>query len=341
MKRKWSVRKYKKNIIILAVSTLISFLVIVLLYEVYENIRYRRFKAFYQEKGDLYGNLTIASDQKGLVWEYRPNGISTSKQREHMGNLVGTIKTNRYGFRDNDYESPVKERGVFRVAFLGDSVTLGLYVDYKDIFVRRFEVEANKLGLNQRVQALNFSVDSYDTTQVLELLKIKALDFLPDKVVYMMSLNDFDSYEAAGKKILYFRKPKSFFLHKIKVLTQGMRRSEKEDYYFFYLNRTRDIVFSHILKMNDILSDREIDFLVVIIPVFSLEKRGFSDHKYTEIHEEIVNVLAKENIRVFDLLEVFKAQGVLQKEYAIDVWHPNEVGHRIIAEALLGPVLQE
>ena len=93
--------------------------------------------------------------------------------------------------------------------------------------------------------------------------------------------------------------------------------------------------------MKEILSARDIDFYVAIIPVFNPDQIGFSDYKYAKIHDEIVDVLAQDNIHVFDLLEVFKTKNILQTKYAIDLWHPNEEGHKIIAEALVRLVLME
>lgn len=330
-----------KNIILILASTFVTFFALVILYEIYENIRYHRFKAFYRDKGDLYGNLTIASPNKELIWEYRPYGECESKRREYKGRLAGIIKTNRYGFRDYDYESTDKPDDVYRIAFIGDSITLGLWVDYDGIFVRRFEIEANKLDQNRNVQALNFGVDGYNTIQIFELLRAKVLRFSPDQVVYVLCLNDFDFDEAAANKIYYFKKPKSFFLNRIKMLFHRTKRLEKEDYYFFHYKRNKEIVFPKILEMRNILKQRGIGLLVLIMPIFDFTAEGFGRYEYTKIHDEIKDFLRKNKIRAFDLLEVFKEKIKNSSKFAYDVWHPNEVGHRLIAKALLAPILSE
>ncbi|MFP4083228.1 MAG: SGNH/GDSL hydrolase family protein [Candidatus Aminicenantes bacterium] len=329
----------KKNILLALASAFITFFVLVILYEVYQNVRYYRFKAFYRKKGDLYGNLTIASPNEKLIWEYRPNGVCQSKRKEYKGELKGTIRTNRYGFRDYDYASPDKEEGVNRVAFIGDSVTLGLWVDFDEIFVKRFEVKANKLSQDQKIQALNFSVDGYNTLQIHEMLKARVLPFSPDQVVYVMCLNDFDLHEAAASKIYYFRKPKSFFLKRIKELFHRTERPEKEDYYFFHYHRNKMKAFTKILEMRNMLNPPQIDFLVVIMPIFDFGE-GFANYPYTKIHAEIKNFLSKREVRVFDLLEVFEEKIENPCDYAYDVWHPNPKGHRLMARALLEPVLK-
>lgn len=331
--------KIKKRIILILVSAAVTFFALVVFYEIYGNIRYHKFKAFYQKKGDLYGNLTIASQNKNMIWEYRPYGECQSKRKEYEGHLVGTIRTNRYGFRDYDYASPDKEGGIYRVAFIGDSITLGLWVDYDGIFVRRFEVEANKLNQEQKIQALNFGVDGYNILQIYEMLKTRVLRFSPDQVVYVMCLNDFDFDEASASKIYYFRKPKSFFLKRLKRLFQRTERLAKEDYYFFHYKMNKRRVFTKILEMRNILKLQQIDFLVVIMPIFDFDEEGIGHYPYTKLHHEIKDILEKKKIRVFDLLEVFKEKMRSPQDFAYDVWHPNEKGHRLIAQALLEPIL--
>ncbi len=331
----------RKKIILILASTFGTFFALVILYEIYENIRYHRFKAFYREKGDLYGNLTIASSNKDLIWEYRPYGECQIKRKEYKGRLAGIIKTNRYGFRDYDYDSTDKPDEIYRVAFIGDSITLGLWVDFDGIFVRKFEIEANRLAQKGKVQALNFGVDGYNAIQIFELLRTKVLHFSPNQVIYVMCLNDFDFDEAAANKIYYFRKPKSFFLNRIKMLFYRTKRLEKEDYYYFHYERNKEGVFLKMLEMRKILKQRGIDLLVVIMPIFDFTSKGFGGYEYTKIHDEIYDFLRKNKIRAFDLLQIFKEKIKNSQNFAYDVWHPNEEGHRLIAHALLAPILFE
>ena len=136
---------------------------------------------------------------------------------------MGDIKTNRYGFRDLDRESTAKPDGTFRIVFAGDSVTLGVGIPLETTFVRRFEMEANQMESQYRIQALNFAVDGYNTPQICEMIRSKVMSFSPDKVVYVMCLNDFDFELSSGDKILYFRKPRSFLLS---VMGGGLPKME-------------------------------------------------------------------------------------------------------------------
>jgi lysophospholipase L1-like esterase len=309
-------------------------------YEVFENIRYYNWKSIYRDRGDLYGNLTVLSPNKDLIWEYRPYGECASKTREYEGHPVGVIKTNRYGFRDYDYQSTEKPPGTYRIAFIGDSVLLGLWVEYDKNFVKRFESMANDHLVSTNFQALNFGIDGYNTLQIFHMLKDKALKFSPDKVVYVMCLNDFDFEEATYNKIKYFKKPKSFLIKRIKNAFHRFRL-DSEDYHIYYYNKNKKVVFSKIIEMKNLLQQIKVKFQVVLLPCFYTDQKEFRNYPLSHMHDEIKIFFKKNNINVFDLLEVFKKQNKPPKVYAYDIWHPNEEGHRLIAHALLEPVLRD
>jgi hypothetical protein len=157
-----------KNILLVTVTMTMTLMVFVGSNETYFSSAYDSWKTEFRENGDWYGMLTVPSDNSVMVWEYRPNGV---------GSKWGTeIRTNGYGFRDDDRKIAKKE-GVPRIAFIGDSVTLGLSVGREDTFVRIFERRAGEVNPGAKVEALNFSVDGYSALQVFEMLKVKVLPF--------------------------------------------------------------------------------------------------------------------------------------------------------------------
>ena len=244
------------NIILLLAAFAVAVAILGFSYEVVENIRYSRWREEYHRIGDLYGHLTVASTNPRMIWEYRPNGKGGPPARGIGKDVVGLIETNRYGFRDFDHESVEKADDVIRVAFIGDSVTLGLWVDCEDIFVRRFEEEANRRIRGRVVQGLNFGIDGYQAVQIYEVLRDRVMRFSNDRVVYMMCLNDFDFEEAASQKTRYFRKPRSFLWNRLKRAAYNYRRGKVRDYHFFHYGENRDVVYQTILHMRDLLGGR-------------------------------------------------------------------------------------
>lgn len=319
-----------KKIILAVMSVVVTFALFIGAYEILQSHRYERWRSAYQRLIQQHDTLTVPSPNELLMWEYRPRGKFRDPELKYQ------ITTNSYGFRDREYEPASKETNLFRVAFVGDSVTLGLKVSEESTFVRRFEQIARDAYPGRNIQAMNFGVDGYHVVQVYELLRTKVLRFSPDKVVYVMSLNDFDFDDASGKKILYFKKPRSFFLEKLEYL---YKRLSQKEYHRYYFDKNKEIAFHYISKMRDLLEREKIKFQIVVLPIFERAEKGFENYPMKDLHRQITGTLTDRNIDAVDLMHDFIKQGKAPAYYAYDIWHPNDEGHRFIAQRLLRAVL--
>ncbi len=316
----------RKNVLLAGGSILLTAILCIGGYEIWASLEHARWKSLYQDRGDLFGTMTVASDNPKLVWEYRPYG-----EFADFG-----IKANRWGFRERDLESKEKPPEVYRIAFVGDSVTLGLWTGEPYIFVRQFEAIANDLAPARPIQALNFSVDGYNAIQVSELLRSRALDYRPDHVVYDLHLNDFDFDGSSGNKQLFFQRPVSFLWLRVKYAIDVLFRSRATtEFHEFHFKKRRDEVFAEILAMRDLLKQRGIGFTVAVMPVF----KDWPSYPLRTIHVEIDRFLAGAGIRFVDTAPEFLKENKPTGHFSHDVWHPNHVGHRLIAERLIEPVL--
>jgi len=319
-------RNLKNNLILAFVSTLASLVLLVAAIEVFYGYGYENWRSEYAKNGNWYGGLTTKSENPVLMWEYRPDSEFVV-----LGNR---IRTNQYGFRDDDYESVHKPTNVFRVAFIGDSVTLGLGVDERDVFVRKFAAYASDLPVTPKMESMNFGIDGYNIIQISEHLKSSVLRFAPDKVVYVMCLNDFDFEESSGGKTRYFKKPRSFTLE---LIERAYRRLRDIEFHTWHFEKNREQAFDAILTMKTLLDTQGIDFQIVILPIFKFEGADRDFHLYPlfEMHSEISRVLIENDLDFIDLLELFRDQESAPQHFAHSLWHPNEEGHDLIARKLL------
>ena len=319
-----------KNIVLVVSSLVIASALFIGGYELYQRHRYEEWKTAYERMIQQQDTLAISSPNELLMWEYRPHAEFYDAELKYK------IHTNSYGFRDKEYQLTGKEKYLVRVGFIGDSVTLGLKVSEENTFVRRFEKLARDAYPSWKIQAMNFGIDGYHVIQIYELLRTKILRFLPDKVVYVMCLNDFDFDDASGGKIRYFKKPNSFFLKKLEAL---YKRLSQKEYHRYYFERNRQTAFHYLSKMHELLDREGIRFQVVLVPVFEEADDGFKNYPLKDLHQQIAKILTEHKIEVVDLSENFAKQDKAPKFYAYDIWHPNEEGHGFIAQQLLGPVL--
>ena len=313
-------KRILKKISLVFGSILVTLLICVLVYEIVARIRYHQWRDEFVST--WMGLVTIPSPNKKLMWEYRPYGVQ------------GTLALNRYGYRDLDYPTRKRPPGVYRVAFAGDSVTLGMSVLFHETFVWQYGVITRQKHPQLNVQTMNFAVDGYQTFQILEMIRSRVLAFEPNKVVYAMCLNDFILDGASGYKIEYFNPPKSFFLKKVEEFR--FKRSGVE-YHQYYFNKNHEAVFDAILEMRDIVQRSGAGFFVAVIPVmpFSVYAGGsFNTYSLKGVHREIDAFFEEHHIAYRDLLSAFVKNQVPPKHFPNDVWHPNPAGHRLIAEEL-------
>ena len=311
-----------KRILLVVASTVVFILLCIAGYEIYGNIRYRQWRSEFDGSGK-FQRLTIPSPDRILMWEYKPYGE------------YGKIRTNRFGFREHDSISTEVPGDAYRIAFIGDSITLGMEVDLDDTFVKILEREAPKTGSGKSIQTLNFGIDGYSAIQIHELLSYKVLDFSPDEVFYVMCLNDFDFTESSGGKTRYFAKPKSFLLERIDKLRQKLSNT---DFHMYHFSRNRLSVYQRIAQMNGLLKRNNSRLTLVIVPVFNLTESGFSDYSLGGMHLDIATFALEEGIDVIDLLKAFASQDKPPASFATDIWHLNENGHRFVAQQLLSNV---
>lgn len=93
-----------------------------------------------------------------------------------------TIRTNRWGMRDREYEL-VKPPGVCRIAVVGTSHEMGYGVEDEEVFEVLLEDKLNRVhaGQNwQRFEILNFAVNAYSPLSQVEVMHKKVLPFNPD-----------------------------------------------------------------------------------------------------------------------------------------------------------------
>lgn len=320
----------KRSILVIA-STLLSLALFTVLLELYLDLEYESWKSSFEKRGRWNDGITMISDNPDLMWEYRPNAESMSDP---------VFRTNRHGFRDDDHESTAKPPDVYRVSFIGDSVTLGLSVSASDNYVSMFRKYALDDNPGFNLQAMNHGIDGYNAVQVSELLASRVLQYAPDKVVYVICLNDFDFQDSSGGKIRYFNKPENFVLERIERL---YREALDIDFHRWHFNKNRQKVFDTIVEMKQQLDSEDIPFQVVIMPIlkFSGSSKGFSDYPVPEIHAELGRFLEDEQIEYIDLLEAFRRQKDPPAYFRYDVWHPNEAGHDFIAKQLLPFVITD
>jgi len=132
------------------------------------------------------------------VWKgnYQLSANQTLRYELKPGSKDGNSSINQDGMRDVEY-TVQKSSNRFRVAVIGDSIAYGLGVDQSRTFSSHLERLLNTYvsdAVGLTFEVLNFGVTGYSFTQIVENLRVRALKYDPDLILYAYCLNDPQEY---------------------------------------------------------------------------------------------------------------------------------------------------
>jgi len=129
-------------------------------------------------------DLLRASRDPDLVYELKPD-----LDRVFLG---VPVQTNSFGMRDRE-RTRDKSSSTIRLAGLGDSVMFGWGVTAEEGFLAVAEVRLQQeLGDDRRLEIMNFAVPGYNTAMEVAAFRGRVLEFEPDAVVIHLVNNDLD-----------------------------------------------------------------------------------------------------------------------------------------------------
>ncbi len=290
--------------------------------------------------------------------EWRDRGVSRVDE-------VATTTPYAVAFEYNEQlcrhgEVGPKDSSTPRIVFIGDSFTEGQGVRQQDTFAAQLDQQ-----LDGRAEVINCGRRGHDFPMIHEFFT-QRLDLEPDLVVYAMILNDpvqseeFHARQAFLNDWILDRRrmytdgdlpQRSFFDPRLLALftefleERRVGRETTQWYLEMFDEPNREgweATQDHIEQMRSEMTDRGGELLVVLLPLLvSLE----GDYPFALLSETISDALESRGVPFHDTTPALFGQS------SSDLWvhpadrHPNEVGHRLIAdnvrpviEAMLGQV---
>jgi hypothetical protein len=248
------------------------------------------------------------------------------------------VSTNRWGMRDSDYEKH-KPPGVYRVALLGSSISMGWGVNddqtYENLVEERLNEEfAGKA--HERIEVLNFAVAGYSGFQKLWAFD-RALEFEPDVILWEVHatgftwmVNHLSRVIRANIEIPYPEVREMLEAQGISARTSGIAMRSQLRQMAPELQRW---IWSRMKRECD---KRGITLQVVIIP-------RADQMRIDEEHLAKMADFARDSgLPVFDLSKAFRgATDRRTVAVAPGDAHPNAEGHRLLADALYQQIVAE
>jgi lysophospholipase L1-like esterase len=284
-------------------------------------------------------------DDAVLDWRYVPNSEVRS------GRVV--YRYNDAGFRDGHHELQ-RSDGVERIVVLGDSVTEGYGVEWSGVFARVLQGE-----VGNRYEVINIAAGGLNTPQEVHLFERVGTRYGPSLVVLNFVLNDVDFYtqfapavraaEQADSRIAILNLPvppvvkrtlKSsaaiyFLRDRLEGLHGRLTGSDGErDYYerIWASETNRRKVTDGFSRLAALQREGRFEVVVVIWPLLM----DYGTYRFSSIHDWVRREAVTAGFASIDLLPRFSSVPYRNLQVsAEDAVHPNALGHKLGAEAVL------
>jgi hypothetical protein len=254
---------------------------------------------------------------------------------------------NSRGYRD--LERPLeKPPGVRRAVCIGDSFTWGASILFDDAWPQRVE-RALTRERRERWDAVNLAESGLNAVQEASRLESEGFAYGPDVVVVAYVLNDSEDETAAEARraadwIEERKRPPSPSLLDRSALArlvrervwatlenrrrvEGFRSMYADDYAGWAAARRA------LKAMGGMCRERGVPLVVAIFPLFGnpLDDR----YPFADVHAKVAQAAAESGAMVVDLLPRYR--GIDWRLLVVDGAddeHPNEIAHRIAAQAI-------
>ncbi len=243
------------------------------------------------------------------------------------------IETNSFGLRGKEYLIP-KPKDVYRIVFLGSSITLGWGVEEADAYVSLVEQWLQGKTGNLKVELVNTSVGNYNTVREVEGFFSKCLEFEPDMVIVSFFINDPQLIDIKDNFLLKHSQIAVLFWSRYQQLIRGL--GLKPDYSDYYKNLYNignpgwSACINALQRLSIYCRQRQISLLMTMMP----DIHNLQQYPFPKEHELIKRTVLPLG---FTFLDFYNA---LKDINAKSLWvmqgdpHPNRKGHLIMAQAL-------
>lgn len=301
------------------------------------------------------------SDDSALGYELRP------------GARDGAHRISSAGLRDDEFPL-AKPPGTIRIAAIGDSLTHGSGGPRENSYPQQLEDLLAARTKGTHVEVLNFGVPGYNIEQVVERFRVRALPFDPDAILYGYVLNDpqafsieaealrtlrdemergvdADARSTIGRWLAHsrlYQLARQWSLRRSSLATlrtqmpsdpayEAARSGDRARYFraIHVEGESRARLDQGLDELAALAREHRLPVLVAIFPLFGRED-GAQPAALADVHDLVAKAAAQRGFGVLDLLPVYEAATrAFGSEMKIDFMHPDALGNRVAATAML------
>ncbi|WP_428663089.1 SGNH/GDSL hydrolase family protein [Reyranella sp.] len=281
------------------------------------------------------------------MWKYATD-VKVRDLRPDMGHKHGPdrnttlmnvgVRTESHGFRGPAIDERAAP-GVARIAFVGDSTTMGWGVAEKDTFAHQVIEKLVKQG--RKVDGFNEGVGNWNTTQELTNFVDTGLKMKPDIVVLTYFIND-------GEPMPTYPKESWLDLHSAAWIVLNYRLDSlirqfgpRPDWKQYYRNLYEDNAPGWKATQKAIAGFAEVSRTTgVKIVVFHLpELRELKPYPFADVTAKVKKVVEENGLRFVDLLPTVENMDPASLWVTVPDPHPNAKADTAFADGMIRELL--
>jgi len=261
----------------------------------------------------------------------------------------GRCGANSRGYIDHEYPFK-KEKGVFRIIVIGDSVAQGRFLTLEQSFPKLLEKRLKGESDSLRYEVIVLARLGYSTSQELVLLEEEAFAYDADLILWSYVLNDPAHpvyHNCNGELGTYYYRPKSYLAHFVAARLFALRerwkgRSCEKEFHAYLHCVYWDNVTTHLQEISRVCRQHHVPVVLAVHPIFQ-KMDDFSGYTLRPLHKQLCEAATKSGLIPLDLLGAFEPYRMdelrIERPDWYDPWHPNALGHEIMAEFIEGALV--
>ncbi len=235
--------------------------------------------------------------------------------------------------------------GRFRISVVGDSIAFGPHLQLYDTFPKRLEWMLNLSKPIPPVEVVNYATPGFSSAHEVRLVE-QALKDDADLIVLQIYFNDPELAPPTANAPEYVRqfvfdtngpilrhwRSMAFALSR---LHNTFTRSAYKRYFFklFEEPETWNNFSTAINTISELAKARQTPLVAVVFPLMGFDLN--QSYPFEPLHDKVHGLLRQFGIRYLDLLGTYRDIPIESLHVIPGVdQHPNEIGHRLAAEAL-------
>jgi hypothetical protein len=270
--------------------------------------------------------------------DFRPD-IGHRHRANARADLMGEdVKTDSHGFRSP--EIPLQAPpGVARIAFAGDSITMGWGVAEKDTIP--MQVLGGLKAQGRKVDGFNLGVGNYNTSQELASYKDIGAQMKPDIIVLVYFINDGEPMPTYNDNDWFEQHSAAYVVMKYRFDALMRSSGEVPDWKQYYRDLYKDeargwkLTQESIAEFAKIAKDAGIQLVIVHVP----ELHELKPYPFTEVTAKVKAVVEAQGVQFIDLLPTVENLEPSTLWVTVPDPHPNGVADIAMSKGIVPSLL--